>query len=54
MKLLSAIIVYLLMGALLGYSIVHTMTKGPLLMIIVFIAYFVVFGLIGCLPKKSH
>jgi hypothetical protein len=54
MKLLWAIIAYLMIGLVLGVGLVLTMKGSPWLLVISFIAYVVAFGKIGCLPKKSH
>jgi hypothetical protein len=54
MKLLWAIIAYLVIAAILGFGLILTMKGNPWLFIIGFLAYVVAFGKIGCLPKKSH
>jgi len=54
MKLLWAIIAYLVIGIILGWGLILTMKGNPWLLVIGFIAYAVSFGKIGCLPKKSH
>lgn len=54
MKLLWAIIAYLVIGLILGWGLILTMKGSPWLLVIGFLAYVVAFGKIGCLPKKSH
>jgi hypothetical protein len=54
MKLLWAIIAYLVIGIILGWGLILTMKGNPWLLVIGFISYVVAFGKIGCLPKKSH
>jgi hypothetical protein len=54
MKLLWAIIAYLVIGIILGWGLILTMKGNPWLLVISFITYVVAFGKIGCLPKKSH
>jgi len=54
MKLLWAIIAYLVIGIILGWGLILTMKGNPWLLVIGLVAYVVGFGKIGCLPKKSH
>jgi len=54
MKLLWAIIAYVVIAGILGWGLILTMKGNPWLFIIGFLAYVVAFGKIGCLPKKSH
>jgi hypothetical protein len=54
MKFLWAIIVYLLMGAVLGCGILQAVRGNLWLLIAAVIAYVVLFSKLGCLPKKSH
>ena len=54
MKFLMAILVYLVIGLILGAGMIMAVKGKPSLLIVGFIAYAVAFGKIGCLPKKSH
>jgi hypothetical protein len=54
MKLLWAIVVYLVIGLILGWGILLAVKGSPWLLIVSFVAYVVAFAKIGCLPKKSH
>ena len=54
MKLLWAVVAYLLIAFVLGWGILLSVKGNPWLLVIGFIAYVVAFGKIGCLPKKSH
>lgn len=54
MKLLWAIIAYVVIGIILGWGMILMMKGSPWLLVIGFLAYVVAFGKIGCLPKKSH
>jgi hypothetical protein len=56
MKFFGAIFVYLLIGAVLGWSLLLGMTKGNWwVMGVALLAYVVAFGKIGCLPpNESH
>jgi len=54
MKFLMAILVYLVIGLVLGAGMVMTVKGKPWLLIVGFLAYAIAFGKIGCLPKKSH
>jgi hypothetical protein len=54
MKLLLAIVAYVIMSVLLGCGILLTFKGNPWLLIVGFLAYAVAFGKLGCLPGKSH
>jgi hypothetical protein len=54
MKLLWAILAYVVIGIILGWGLILTMKGNPWLLVISFIGYVIAFGKIGCLPKKSH
>jgi hypothetical protein len=54
MNFFWAVVVYLLIGVVLGWGILLTVKGNPWLLIVAFIAYAIAFGRIGCLPKKSH
>jgi len=54
MKFFLGIIVYLLIGLVLGLGMLQTVHGKPWLLIFGFVAYVVAFGKIGCLPKSSH
>lgn len=49
MKFALAILIYLLMAAILGAGILLVVLGKPLLLIVVFIAYVVAFGRLGCM-----
>jgi hypothetical protein len=51
MKLALAVLVYLIIGAILGAGILLTMSGKPWLLVIALIAFVVAFGKLGC---KSH
>jgi hypothetical protein len=53
-KFVLALLVYLLMGLVLGYGILLTVKGNPWLLIVGFLSYVLLFAKIGCLPKKSH
>jgi len=54
MKLFSAVLVYLVIGLILGWGILLAV-KGSLWLLIASLAVYVIaFGKIGCLPGKSH
>ena len=53
MNLLLAIVAYLVMGFVLGLGILLSMKGNLWLLIVSTLAYIVLFGKIGCLPKKS-
>ena len=54
MKLLLAIVAYLVIGLVLGVGILLAVKGSYWLLIISFLAYVVAFGKLGCLPGKSH
>jgi len=54
MKLLMAVLAYLLIGLVLGWGILSAVKGNPWILIAGFIVYAVAFAKIGCLPKKSH
>ena len=54
MKFLLGIIVYLIIGLVLGLGMLQAVHGKPWLLVIGLIAYVVAFGKIGCLPKNSH
>jgi hypothetical protein len=54
MNFLLAILAYLLIGAVLGVGLLLAVGGKPWFLVIGFLAYVVVFGKIGCLPKKTH
>lgn len=54
MKLFSAVLVYLLIGLLLGWGIMLAMKGSLWLLIAGLVVYVVAFAKFGCLPGKSH
>ena len=54
MKLIWAIVAYLVIGLVLGWGILLTVKGEPWLLIVGFLAYAVAFAKLGCLPKNSH
>ena len=54
MKLLFAILAYLLIGFFLGWGILLAVKGNLWLLIAAFVVYVVAFSKLGCLPKKSH
>ena len=55
MKFLLAIIAYLAIGVVLGWGLLLTMKNhNPWLLLVGAAVYVIIFGKIGCLPKKSH
>jgi hypothetical protein len=54
MKLVLAIVAYLLISGVLGLGILLAVKGSPWLLIAALVGYIVAFGKIGCLPKKSH
>jgi hypothetical protein len=54
MRFLLGIIVYLIIGLVLGLGMLQVVHGKPWLLLIALIAYVVAFGKIGCLPKDSH
>ncbi len=53
MKLMWAIVAYLVIGLVLGWGILLTVKGEPWLLIVGFLAYAVAFAKLGCLPKNS-
>ena len=53
MKLMWAIVAYLVIGLVLGWGILLTVKGEPWLLIIGSLAYSVAFAKLGCLPKNS-
>ncbi|HEX3627131.1 MAG TPA: hypothetical protein VH280_17110 [Verrucomicrobiae bacterium] len=49
MKFALAILVYLIMAAILGAGILLVVLGKPIFLIVVFIAYVVAFGKLGCM-----
>jgi len=54
MKLLLAIVAYLVIGLVLGWGILLTVKGEPWLLIVGFLAYLAAFVQFGCRPKNSH
>lgn len=54
MKFVFGIVVYILIGLVLGIGIIQAVKGSPWLLIAGFLAYVIAFGKIGCMPKKSH
>jgi hypothetical protein len=54
MKLVLSVIVYLLMGAVLGWGILLMVRGNPWLLLVGLLAYALAFAKLGCLPKQSH
>ncbi len=54
MKFLMAILVYLVIGLVLGSGILLMVNGNPWLLIVGFLAYAVVFTKAGCLPKPHR
>ena len=53
MKFASVILVYLIIGLLLGWGILSAVKGNYWILAATFLAYFIAFG-VSCLPKKSH
>ncbi len=53
-KFVLALIVYVLMGLVLGLGVLHTIKGSPWLLIFGFLAYALLFAKLGCLPKKTN
>ena len=53
MKLLLAVMAYLVIGAVLGWGILLTVRGQPWLLIVGVLVYTLAFAKLGCLPK-SH
>lgn len=54
MKFLSAIIVFLVMGWVLGWGILRVMGGHPWLLVVSVLAFVLAFAKFGCLPGKAH
>jgi hypothetical protein len=54
MKLVMAVVAYLVIAGLLGWGILLTVQGQPWLLIVSFLAYAVAFAKLGFLPGKSH
>ena len=53
-KFISALVVYLIMGFILGWGVLLAVHGKPVLLIVSFLLYAVAFGKLGCLPGKTH
>lgn len=53
-KFISALVVYLIMGFILGWGVLLAVHGKPVLLIVSFLLYAVAFGKLGCLPGKAH
>ncbi len=53
MKFLLALIVYLIIGVVLGWGMLQAVHGSPWLLLVAFIAYAVAFARLGCL-SGSH
>ena len=49
-----AILVYLLIGFILGWGILLTVNGRPALLIVSFVVYVIAFARLGCLPGKTE
>jgi hypothetical protein len=54
MKLMLAIVAYLVIGLGLSWGILLAVKGEPWLLIVGFLAYAAAFAKLGCLPKNSH
>lgn len=54
MKLVLAILVYLLIGLVLGWGILLAVKGNVWLLAVSTLAYLILFAKIGCLPKSHH
>ena len=54
MKLFSAVLVYLVIGLILGWGILLAVKGSLWLLIAGLVVYVVAFAKFGCLPGKSH
>jgi hypothetical protein len=54
MKLMLAIVAYLIIGLGLSWGILLAVKGEPWLLIVGFLAYAGAFAKLGCLPKNSH
>jgi hypothetical protein len=54
MKLILAVIAYLLIAGILGWGLLLAMHGNLWLLGISFLTYVAIFAKVGCLPKSSH
>ncbi len=54
MKLFSAVLVYLIIGLILGWGILLAVKGSLWLLIAGLVVYVVAFAKFGCLPKSHH
>jgi hypothetical protein len=54
MKFFLTTLVYVIIGAVLGWGMLLAFQGNPWLLVISFLAYAVAFAKLGCLPKSSH
>ena len=54
MKLFSAVVIYLIIGLILGWGMLLAAKGSWWFLIAGFVAYVIAFGKIGCLPKSHH
>ena len=54
MKLVLAVLIYLVIALVLAAGILLTVAGKPWFLVIGAIAFIVAFGRIGCMPKKPH
>ena len=54
MNFVLALIVYLLMGVVLGWGILLAVKGSLWLLVVSLLAFSIAFARIGCLPGKSH
>lgn len=54
MKLLLAVLIYLLVGFILAWGIVLAVKGNWWLLAVSTLAYLILFAKIGCLPKSHH
>jgi hypothetical protein len=54
MKFVFGILIYVIIGLILGLGMMQMVHGKPWLLLVGLLAYVVAFGAIGCLPKKSH
>jgi hypothetical protein len=54
MKLVSAILVYVVIGVILGWGILLAVKGSWWFLIAGVLAYVIAFSKIGCLPKSNH
>lgn len=53
MQFLKAMLVYLSMGAFLGWGILKAAHGNPWVLVAGFVGYVLALGVIGCIPKQS-